>query len=174
MSNELPFVRKALSTLNGHEKTAIDLGCGYGRNSLFLDRNNFNVVAVDNYQECLDKIQAEDLGGKIKTMNADLTDFKFFQKFDFILCTFVLHYFEKDTSKRIIADAINHLNPKGVLAIALMKTPNRLSFEELKEEVAGLSTLVCTRKIIHDEPHPGVQYSHEHDVLFYVGEKPQD
>ncbi len=174
MSNELPFVRKALSVFDGHGKTAIDLGCGYGRNSLFLTRNGFSVVAVDNYQECLDKIQTEDLSGKIKTTNADLTNFKFSQKFDFILCTFVLHYFEKDTSKRIVADAINHLNPKGILAIALMKTPYRLSFGELKEEVAGLSTLACTRKIIHDKPHPGAQYPHEHDVLFYIGEKSQD
>lgn len=171
MDNELPLVRKAITLFNGRGKTAIDLGCGYGRNSFFLAKNGFELVAVDKHQECLNKIKEKDVDNKIKTINADLVDFKFPQNFDFILCTFVLHYFKKDISKKIIIDAINHLNHKGILVVALIKNQNGLSFEELEKSVKDLSTLSCIRKIIHDEPHPGAQYPHEHEVLFYIGEK---
>ncbi len=171
MDNELFFVRKALAQYDGQGRKAIDLGCGYGRNSLFLAEKGFDVVAVDNDVSCLAKIKKEDQNNRITTINADLNNFEFSEKNDIILCTFVLHYFEKNISKKIISEAIKHLNENGLLIIALIKIRGKLSSEELGECTKELTTIENVQKNIHDDPHPGVEYPHDHDVQFYIGKK---
>lgn len=167
MSNELLFVRKAVELFHGSSKEAIDLGCGYGRNALFLAENGFNVTAVDKYLDCLTDI--ENKTDKITIVHADLIDYKFTKNYDFILCTFVLHYFERNNARKFIKKMVKHLKKDGILAISLIRTPKSLSIDELMDDVADLSTVSAVEKIIHDNPHSGANYLHDHDVFFYIG-----
>ena len=169
MGNELLFVRKALKEFCGNGVEAIDLGCGYGRNSLFLMNNGFNVTAVDWHRDCLASIKRK--SDRIITVQADLAKYDFVKEYDFILCTFVLHYFDKNTAQRLVREMVEHLKKGGVLAIALMKIPQRLGLDDLLNGVLGLSTINLVEKSIHDDPHAGANYPHNHDVIFYIGTK---
>ena len=169
MGNELLFARKAVKAFHGEGKEAIDLGCGYGRNALFLMQHGFDVTAVDKHPDCLAEIKKKT--DKITTVQADLTDYEFTKKYDFILCTFVLHYFEKNIAQELAGKMVAHLKKGGVLAISLIKTPQKLNADELLNSVTGLSTVSVVEKSIHDNPHTGANYPHDHDVVFYIGTK---
>lgn len=168
MGNELPFVRKAVEEFHGEGKEAIDFGCGYGRNVLFLAESGFNVTAVDKCKDCLDKIKKDN--NKINTVNADLAEYNF-KNYDFMLCTFVLHFFERKVAKRIVKEMSEKLNKSGILAIALIKEPGKLSSDELMNSVLGLTTVSFVEKTVHDEPHTGAEYPHDHEIVFYIGRK---
>jgi len=57
-------------------KKVVDLGCGAGRNSLYLAKNGFKVTAVDFAQSALDvlnkKAKDQKLSKNIKTVNASI------------------------------------------------------------------------------------------------------
>ncbi len=169
MRNESLFVKKAAELFHGSGKEAIDLGCGYGRNALFLAEYGFSVTAVDKHLDCLTDIKK--ITDKITTVHANLLEYEFIKKYDFILCTFVLHYFEKNDARRFLNEMVKHLKKDGILAISLIKTPKRLSVNELMDSVADLSTINAVEKTIHDNPHAGANYPHDHDVFFYIGTK---
>lgn len=171
MRNESLFVRKAVKLFHGSSKEAIDLGCGYGRNALFLAECGFNVTAVDKYLDCLTGIKKKT--DKITIVHADLIDYEFTKKYDFILCAFVLHFFERNDARKFIKKMVDHLKKGGILAIALIKTPKGLSTDELMDDVADLSAVSAVEKTIHDNPHSGANYPHDHDVFFYIGTREQ-
>lgn len=169
MGNELLFVRKAVELFHGNSKEAIDLGCGYGRNALFLAEYGFNVTAVDKYLDCI--IDIRNKTSKITAVHADLIDYEFTKKYDFILCTFVLHYFKKNNAQKFIKKMVDHLKKDGILAISLIKTQKSLSIDELMDCVSDLLAISVVEKTIHDNPHIGADYPHSHDVFFYIGTK---
>ena len=66
---------------------------------------------------------------------------------------------------------VAHLKKGGVLAISLIKTPQKLNADELLNSVTELSTVSVVEKSIHDNPHTDANYPHDHDVVFYIGTK---
>ena len=73
--------------LNG-AGTAIDLGAGFGMHSLPLARRGYEVIAIDNYQPLLAELRSHATSLPIRTVVADLLDFKSHvsQPVDIILC----------------------------------------------------------------------------------------
>lgn len=169
MDKELLFVRKVVDLFQGKGLDAIDLGCGYGRNTLFLEKNGFKVTAVDKNMDCL--INIKSYSDQITAIHTDLINFKFDKKYDFILCTFVLHFLKKDMVKKLIKDMAEHLKDSGILAIALIETSRGLNIRELQDGLSDLSTISLVEKTIHDEPHTGAEHPHNHEVIFYIGTK---
>ena len=169
MNEEIPFVRKALEFYNGRGREAIDLGCGYGRNALYLEKCGFDVTAVDVRKKCLDEIRKS--SRNIVTINDDVTKIKFEKKYDFILCTFLLHFFEKRVAINLLKNMVENLAKDGVLAIALIKKDRRISVSELRKEVADLKVAISAERVVHDGPHEGMEYPHDHDIFYFVGVK---
>ncbi|PIJ67722.1 tellurite resistance methyltransferase TehB [Erwinia sp. OLTSP20] len=95
----------ALPHLSGGR--ALDLGCGNGRNTLFLNLKGFEVSAWDHNPRSLANlnqvIAAEGLSG-IETRQVDLNQHRFNGSWDFVLSTVVMMFLQPATIPRLIAD----------------------------------------------------------------------
>lgn len=104
---------------------ALDLGCGQGRNALFLEQLGFDVTAVDVNPLSLDNlasiIEAEDLNmlaGTYDINSANLT-----QKYDFIVSTVVFMFLNRERVPEIIRNMQEQTNPGGYnLIVCAMDT----------------------------------------------------
>ena len=83
---------------------ALDLGCGQGRNSLFLAQQGFDVTAVDQNELALEILQSiveqEDLDMPVGLY--DINSASIGQAYDFIVSTVVLMFLQADRIPEII------------------------------------------------------------------------
>ncbi|WP_435945202.1 tellurite resistance methyltransferase TehB [Dryocola sp. BD586] len=105
---------------------ALDLGCGNGRNSLYLNQKGFDVTAWDKNPMSISNLQriieAERLKG-ITTDIVNLNELKFDGEYDFILSTVVMMFLERDTIPGLIGNMQRCTKPGGYnLIVAAMDT----------------------------------------------------
>ena len=115
----------AMPDLHGGE--ALDVGCGSGRNSLFLSQHDFDVDAWDinenSIQKLNDIIQSEQIGNihpaiRDLNLNPDIDD-----QYDFICCTVVMMFVESSTIPPLIQQMQNATKPQGFnLIVCAMDT----------------------------------------------------
>lgn len=129
---------------------ALDLGCGNGRNSLYLAANGFDVTAWDKNPASVSNLesirQAEGLEN-LQTAIKDLNALSFDGEYDFILSTVVMMFLEAKTIPGLIANMQRCTRPGGYnLVVAAMDTedfPCTMGFpfafkpEELRNYYAG-------------------------------------
>ncbi|ARJ42794.1 tellurite resistance methyltransferase TehB [Pantoea alhagi] len=86
---------------------ALDVGCGSGRNSLWLNMKGFEVTAWDKNPQSIERlnqiIAAEAISG-IETQVTDLNSVRFNGAYDFILSTVVMMFLQPETIPQLIAD----------------------------------------------------------------------
>jgi tellurite methyltransferase len=86
---------------------ALDLGCGSGRNSLFLNQRGFDVTAWDHNPDSLARlnqiIEQEGLQ-HIRTELRDLNQTRFNGAYEFVLSTVVMMFLQPETIPQLIAD----------------------------------------------------------------------
>ena len=84
---------------------ALDIGCGWGRNSIFLADNGFCVDAIDRNTEALKSIQKITLENKlsISPWEVDLNNYSITGKCNCIFSTVVLQFLEPQATKGIIS-----------------------------------------------------------------------
>lgn len=133
---------------------ALDLGCGNGRNSLYLAANGFDVTAWDKNPASISNLerirQAEGLEN-LRTAIKDLNALSFDGEYDFILSTVVMMFLEAKTIPGLIANMQRCTRPGGYnLIVAAMDTddfPCTVGFpfafkpEELRNDYAGWTLL---------------------------------
>ncbi|RTY57899.1 tellurite resistance methyltransferase TehB [Pantoea sp. YU22] len=86
---------------------ALDLGCGNGRNSLFLSQNGFDVTAWDHNPASLarlEQIVAQEGITNIHTEQRDLNQTRFNGGYTFVLSTVVMMFLQPETIPQLIAD----------------------------------------------------------------------
>jgi tellurite methyltransferase len=96
---------------------ALDVGCGQGRNSLYLNQQGYEVDAWDVNPQSLQKLQqiieAEGIQ-KIHVQQRDLNaDQSITGKYDFICCTVVMMFLEAKTVKPLIQQMQQATNING-------------------------------------------------------------
>jgi len=128
----------------------LDLGCGVGRNALYLNQKGFDVTAWDKNPDSIDRInhliELEKLSG-ITTAIKDLNTIAFTGSFDLILSTVVFMFLNHDRIPSLIENMQScTLNGGYNLIVAAMDSldyPCRLPFPftfksgELKEYYQG-------------------------------------
>ncbi|WP_155046810.1 tellurite resistance methyltransferase TehB [Klebsiella grimontii] len=133
---------------------ALDLGCGNGRNSLYLAANGFDVTAWDKNPASISNLerirQAEGLEN-LRTAIKDLNALSFDGEYDFILSTVVMMFLEAKTIPGLIANMQRCTRPGGYnLIVAAMDTddfPCTVGFpfafkpEELRNYYSGWALL---------------------------------
>ena len=97
----------------------LDLGCGQGRDSLFLASIGYNVTAVDSskigIQQMLKKAQSQ--GFKIDGTASDIQNLKLEKKFNVILFDMLLHGFEDSIQLELLRKYSSSLNNNGTMCI---------------------------------------------------------
>ena len=108
---------------------ALDVGCGQGRNALYLSQHGFEVDAWDVNENSLQKlrqiIQSEQIDN-IHVQQRDLNaDESITGRYDFICCTVVMMFLEAQTVKPLIArmQQATHVNGFNLIVCA-MDTPD--------------------------------------------------
>lgn len=102
---------------------ALDLGCGGGRNSLFLNLLGFDVSAVDVNIERFADILSKEEQPTIKLKQYDINQATIKDNYDFILSTVVLMFLQKERIPYIIQNMQEHTNLGGYnLIVSAMST----------------------------------------------------
>jgi SAM-dependent methyltransferase len=117
-------------------KIAIDLGAGYGIQSIPLAEIGFQVVAIDFNQKLLDELKVNARGLNIRTINGDIKAVETFaNKPELIVCCgdTISHLDNKIEVKTFISDIVNSLDEKGKLIF---------SFRDYSTELAGTDRFI--------------------------------
>ena len=116
-------VLEAMESLSSGK--ALDLGCGQGRNALFLAQHGFEVTAVDQNELALEILQSiveqEDLEMTVGLYDINSANLK--QSYDLIVSTVVLMFLQADRIPAIIRNMQDQTNPGGYnLIVCAMDT----------------------------------------------------
>lgn len=167
----------------------LDLGCGYGRDSLFMFQKGFNVDAVDYSKEGINKIKKciQENNLPVDNINLFCGDIKNFNikknKYDIINAFNSLQFLPKKETLKIIENIKNNIKNNGYVIISgftiddplYKKTNNekRCFFEpqELKKIFSDFNIIGYEEKIIKDKGHPGSPEPHLHGVVKIISQK---
>lgn len=98
----------------------LDVGCGQGRDALFIARRGHTVVGVDISSNGIRDLEAtaEGEGLSIKGVVADVADYTPEGRFDVILIDRTLHMLPRSTRLTVLATLLEHVVENGWLLIA--------------------------------------------------------
>lgn len=122
--------------------TAVDLGAGNLRNSIYLAENNFEVFAYEWIQAAtnlgLQVAGERGLGNKIKVFNQPLTEKLSNEDFsvDLVIDMMVLHCLKKEEREFISSEIQRVLKPGGIYLLFTIAAEGD-QFDKLKQENPG-------------------------------------
>lgn len=151
----MPIFNKAIKVFKdcGYKKI-LDLGSGYGKHSIYLSQNDFNVTSIDiNKQaiEWLEKYIHANHVSNINVIKADIKDLPFENDyFDGIICSSVIHHQGLKEIKNSISEMYRVLKPNGYISV---------NFMSIEDDSFGLgkeiekNTFVGSREGEENMPH---------------------
>ena len=107
---------------------ALDLGCGVGRNALYLSLKGFDVTAWDKNADSIARVNEIISLEGLANITADIRDLNQLQlaeQYNFIFSTVVLMFLQPDSIPSLINNMQTHTLPGGYnLIVAAMDTPD--------------------------------------------------
>lgn len=149
----------------------IDVGCGEGKNPIFLAEKGFqNVEAFDLSSAGIEKLLKIAALKKVnvKAWVQDLTEFKFEKHYDVIISYGTLHFVEKDRWKKFINDAKRNTNVGGINIFQIFTNNVPASYDiapfikgladegEIKSMYQDWEIISFDSHVLEDQ-HPGVE-----------------
>ncbi len=97
----------------------LDIGCGEGKDAVFLARNGYIVTAFDLSETGIEKGKklAEKCNTHVDFFRADITDFRASEYYDIIFSSGVYHFIKPEIRKEITANLKEYTNKSGIHAI---------------------------------------------------------
>lgn len=97
----------------------LDIGCGEGKDAVFLARNGYRVSAFDVAERGLSKARtlAERCGVNVDFFKADIRDFRLDKDYDIVFSSGVFHYISFDLREKVIDNIKSHTKPNGLNVI---------------------------------------------------------
>lgn len=159
--------------------TVLDVGCGEGRNSIFLAEKGFVVDAFDISEAGIEKAKriASTRGVEVNFVCRDLATFVFEKKYDVIISHGVLHLCEEADRNTFIERAKQHTSAGGYNAIGvftnrLPATPDNALFTKSLFDVGELPSRYADWEIAHhlegifEDSHPGgIHHQHAYERI---------
>ena len=164
----------------------LDLGCGEGRNALYLAECGFEVTAVDISETGIRKVDAlaKERELDLHSEVADMRHYQFTRPFDLIVSHGCLHLVERESWQRLISLFKAHTNPGGINVVAVF-TDTIPPPEDLKDFCLGLFhegelfslysdwEILLRKSYVIDDQHPGSP-PHTHPINKLVARRPMD
>ncbi len=155
-------------------KSVLDLGCGKGRITKRFARKNIPVVGIDfkNQEIELDKFTF---------VQKNILDYKFEKKFDLIVTSLVLHFFDKNISEELIFNMKQNTEINGYNFLICMSNLDDLSknnenkfypsLEILKELYSDWEIVKCEQVETDKETHNNQVEEHTHNLILFLVKK---
>ena len=106
--------------------SVLDVGCGQGRDALFLAELGYDVTGIDASQVGISQMlaSAEAHNLSLNGIVADFYTYAFLQSYDVIVLDSILHFHKKDLAKELalLRTLTNHLHPDGLICLFLHKS----------------------------------------------------
>ena len=164
----------------------LDLGCGEGRNTLFLAEFGFRVTAVDISETGIHKLNvlARERNLEIRSEVADMRTYQFTDLFDLIVSHGCLHLVERESWRQLIPRFKAHTNPGGFNVVVVF-TDTLPPPDDLKDFCLGLFQekevfsmysdweVVLQQSYTIQDQHPGSPL-HTHPINKLVAKKPSN
>jgi len=174
----------ALADQMPHGGTVLDMGCGEGRNALFLARKGFTVTAVDILESAINKLSTladwEGLG--IQAEVADMCQYSLSGPYDVIISHGCLHLVERVRWQELVDKLKAHTVPGGI-NIVVVFTDTLPPPADLADHCLGLFkegelfslyldwNIELQKSYTFEDKHPGSP-RHTHSVNKVVARKP--
>ncbi|MEK7117629.1 MAG: methyltransferase domain-containing protein [Patescibacteria group bacterium] len=165
----------------------LDLGCGQGRDALYMAKKGFDVVAVDSSNTAIEQLLEKAKKEQLTNLTAKCADASNFNlqsdKYQIINLYNLLQFIGKDNSIKLINDIKNNLPPNGFVIIKAFTTSDpeylknntavRTFFEpnELKELFNGFKIRHYIEHVIKDAGHGNKPEPHYHGIVELVAQK---
>ena len=157
----------------------LDLGCGQGRDSLFLAKNDFLVTAIDSSEVAINQMKVKKNEFSLDNLElicGDISNLKIAKdKYDVIICRNVLNFLDKEKALEILYNIKSNAKIGSYIVIDVF-TKNDPSFkgdnkftcyfeeQELLKKFLDFKIIYYLENIILDSGHPGFELPHKHGV----------
>lgn len=102
----------------------LELGCGNGRDAVYMSKHGIKVVAIDQCKEEIDFLNGNFRNKNLAFKHDDFSKLKIRQNFDAIYSRFTLHAVSLQQQNNTLYWGAKHLNPNGYLLIEARGTQN--------------------------------------------------
>jgi tellurite methyltransferase len=162
----------------------LDLGCGDGRNALFLLQRGLQVCAIDISPAAVEKLRLR-AGSEAQGLLAEVADLRSYSvagQYDLVVAHGVLHLLPPAARERMIEQMQDHTSPGGYNVVAVF-TDSLPPPEDLRPFMLGLFRegelfaryarweAVLRRAYVLEDEHPG-GIRHRHPVNKLVARRP--
>ena len=113
----------------------LDMGCGEGKDAVFLAKNGYLVTAFDQSEAGLEKGRklAEKSGVYVDFLQADINDFTLKEQYDIIFCSGVFHYVKPEKRAEIVDYIKKHTVTGGLNVLNVFVEKPYLKDKERKQ-----------------------------------------
>jgi len=97
----------------------LDIGCGEGKDAVFLARCGYDVSAFDISEAGLEKTKrlADKAHVNIRTFRANINDYRLEENYDVLFSSGVLHMMKPELRDEIMANYKSHVNDNGIATL---------------------------------------------------------
>jgi tellurite methyltransferase len=165
----------------------LDLGCGQGKDLLFMNKMGHACLGVDSSPIAVEQLRKIIKKRKLKNIEVehmDILDFSFSKKrYDIINLRNVLQYLKKNESRKMIRSAQKHVGKNGFIIISAYTTGDpsysakTTGFKSYFEKNELLRYFISTFHIIYyfeglirDKGH-GDYSPHQHEVAMLIAQR---